>query len=509
MSNGVQKLKTGIEGFDDISEGGLPHNRTTLLCGSAGSAKTVFASQFLANGILKFGQAGVFVTFEESPEDIRQNIKSFGWNISQWEQESKWIFVDASPDPDDNMIFTGEWDMGGLLARIASAVKIVGAERVVLDSLGAVFSRFNQVGLIRLELSKIAAALRRLNVTALMTAERVQEYGEISRFGVEEFVSDNVIILRNVLDEEKRRRTLEVLKFRGTNHQKGEFPFTIHSSKGITLSPLSSIELKQRSSNIRITSGNAELDKMCGGGFYRDSISLVSGATGTGKTLMVTEFISGAYNNNEKVVLFAYEESKDQLFRNASGWGRDFERMEQEGRLLVVAVYPESLSLEKHLIQVKEVIEDFKPNRVAVDSLSALERVSTIRSFREFVIGITSFLKHQEIGVMITATTSALLGGSSITEAHISTVTDLIILLRYVEMFGEMYRGITLLKMRGSAHDKNIREFKIDGKGMHIGQPFRNVTGILAGEPVFVKLGRSEKIRDLFLEDNDLAEEFE
>jgi len=327
--------------------------------------------------------------------------------------------------------------------------------------------------------------MKQLDITTLMTAERIEEFGQIARFGVEEFVADNVIILRNSLEAEKRRRTIEILKFRGTSHQKGEYPFVVMPGQGVIIIPLSGMELKQRSSNIRITSGNPELDEMCGGGFFRDSIVLVSGATGTGKTLMTTEFISGGIQSNERCLLFAFEESREQLFRNASGWGIDFEEMESVGLLKVICVYPEIAGLEDHLIAIKSAIEVFKPNRIAIDSLSALERVSTTRGFREFVIALTSFIKHQEIAGLFTSTTPTLMGGSSVTEAHISTITDSIILLRYVELHGEMRRGITVLKMRGSMHDKKIREFTIDHHAMHIGEPFDSVEGILGGMLVY------------------------
>ncbi|MEG3437546.1 circadian clock protein KaiC [Pannus brasiliensis CCIBt3594] len=495
----IEKLETGIPGFDFLSEGGLPKGRATLIAGTAGSAKTVFACQFLAEGIKK-GENGVFVTFEEPPVALRKNMRGFGWDIRQWEEDRKWAFVDASPQPEEKPMVTGEYDLGALIARIEFAIRKNNAKRVSMDSLGAIFSHLSDSAQVRSDLFRLASALRELEVTAIMTAERTQEYGDISRYGVEEFVADNVVILRNVLADEKRRRTIEILKYRGTDHQKGEYPFTIIPNKGAVIIPLSAIELEQKSSNIRITSGSAELDRMCGGGFFRDSIILVSGATGTGKTLMVTEFMEGGVKNNERCLIFAFEESREQLFRNATGWGVDYDRMEKEGKLKVVCRYPETTGLENHLIMMKEIIEEFKPNRVAVDSLSALERVSTLKGFREFIIGLTSFIKQQEVGGLFTSTTPTLLGGSSITEAHISTITDSIILLRYVEMYGEMRRGITVLKMRGSMHDKDIREFSIDNRGMHIGKPFRNVTGILAGTPMYTAQNEVERLSGLFEE---------
>ncbi|MBF2018844.1 MAG: circadian clock protein KaiC [Hydrococcus sp. C42_A2020_068] len=495
----IEKLETGIPGFDFLSQGGLPKGRGTLVAGTAGSAKTVFACQFLVEGIVR-GENGVFVTFEEPPKALRRNMLGFGWDIQKWEEEGKWAFVDASPQPGERPMVSGEYDLGALIARIEFAIRKYNAQRISLDSLGAIFSHLADSAQVRSDLFRLASALRELEITAVMTAERTQEYGEISRFGVEEFVADNVVILRNVLADEKRRRTIEILKYRGTDHQKGEFPFTVIRNRGIVIIPLAAIELEQKSSNIRITSGSEELDRMCGGGFFRDSIILVSGATGTGKTLMVTEFMAGGANSAERCLIFAFEESREQLFRNAIGWGVDFERMEREGKLKVVCRYPETTTLENHLIAMKEIIEEFKPNRVSVDSLSALERVSTLKSFREFIIGLTSFIKQKEIGGLFTSTTPTLLGGSSITEAHISTITDSIILLRYVEMYGEMRRGITVLKMRGSMHDKDIREFAIDNRGMHIGRPFRNVTGILAGAPIYIAQNEVERLSGLFEE---------
>jgi len=490
----IQKLATGIGSFDVIAKGGLPENRTTLLSGTAGSGKTVFAMQFLAAGIRDVGQSGVFVTFEESAADIRKNMRSFGWDLEAWEREGKLAFVDASPDPHIEVIESGGFDLGALLARMENAVRKVGAKRVSVDSLGAVFSQFSDQSIVRRELFRIASALKGMGVTAVLTAERTEDYGPIARFGVEEFIADNVMVLRNVLDEEIRRRTIEILKFRGTDHQKGEYPFTIVPDGGLVVIPLSAIQLKQKSSDIRISSGNAELDQMCGGGFFRDSVILLSGATGTGKTLTVTQFLNGGASVGERCLLLAFEESREQLFRNAIGWGVDFERMERDGRLRVLCDYPEVASLQDWLLMIQRTVEEFKPKRVALDSLSALERVGSMKAFREFVIGFTSFIKHQEITGLFTSTTPSLMGGTSITEGHISTLTDSIILLRYVEMFGEMKRGITVLKMRGSIHDKRIREFSIDGRGMHLGRPFRNVTGILSGAPVHISPADLERV---------------
>lgn len=494
----IEKLATGIPGFDNITDGGIPDGRTTLITGTSGSAKTVLASQFLAEGIRQSNESGVFVTFEEAPDEIRRNMHSFNWDIDRWEADGRWMFVDASRHPTEETVIVGNYDLGALLARIRDAIARTGARRVVMDSMSAILTQLPDTTTVRGELFRIASALKEIGVTCIMTAERISEYGDVARYGVEEFVADNVVILRNVLEDGKRRRTIEVLKFRGTTHAKGEFPFTVMPGQGIVVIPLSAIELKQRSSQIRITSGNEHLDRMCGGGFFRDSIILVSGATGTGKTLMSTSFIAGGAANDERCLLFAFEESRDQLFRNATGWGVDFETMEQRGLLRVECAYPETAGLEDHLIRMKAVIEEFKPTRVAIDSLSALERVATIKGFREFVISLTSFIKHQEIAGLYTSTTPTLLGGTSVTESHISTITDSIILLRYVETYGEMRRGITVLKMRGSMHDKDIREFTIDANGMHISKPFRNISGILSGNFMYIAPNEVDRMEGLF-----------
>jgi circadian clock protein KaiC len=490
---GVEKLRTGISSLDIIAKGGLPRNRTTLISGTAGSGKTVFAVHFLAAGIEQ-GEPGVFVTFEESAEDVKKNMRSFGWDLDKWEHEGMLTFVDASPDPAIETVEAGGFDLGALLARVQNAVKKVNAKRVSVDSLGAVFSQFSDQAMVRGELFRIAMGLKGMGVTAVLTAERTDDHGPIARFGVEEFIADNVIILRNALEDETRRRTIEILKFRGCDHQKGEYPFTIVPQGGVIVIPLSAMQLSMKSSNVRISSGNPELDEMCGGGFFRDSVTLVSGATGTGKTLTVTQFLQGGAEAGEKCLLLAFEESRDQLVRNANGWGFDFEKMERDGLLRVVCDYPDLSGLEDWLVTIQKIITEFKPNRVALDSLSALENVGTLKAFREFVIGLTSFIKHQEITGMFTATTGTLMGGDSITESNISTLTDSIILLRYVEMFGEMKRGLTVLKMRGSAHDKAIREFTIGKGGMQMGRAFRNVTGILAGAPMHVGPGDLERV---------------
>lgn len=499
----VGKLETGIPGFDLVAEGGVPEGRTTLVVGGAGAGKTIFGLQYLIEGIRQFDQNGVFVTFEESPENIIRNAASLGWDLQGYIEQGRAVIVDLSPSAGEEVVEAGVFDLTPIVVRVENAIRKSNAQRVVLDSLGAIFGQFGDAHLIRRELFRVADSMRMQKVTSILTAEQAGGDDSLARYGIEEFVADNVVILRNEMNQEKRRRTLEVLKFRGASHQRGGYPFTINGEDGLVVIPLSSIELTQRSSNTRISSGNLKLDEMCNGGVFRDSIILVSGCTGTGKTLMVCEFLKVAKESGERCMLFAFEESREQLIRNAASWGVDFEKAEQEGTLRIVCRYPEVMSLEDHLILIKREVEAFKPTRVAIDSMSALERVSGGRAFREFIIGVTSYLKSREVATIITNTTDELMGGRSVTETHISTITDSIILLRYVELQGVMRRGIMVLKMRGSWHDKSIREYEVSSRGMEIKEPFRGVSGILNGQFSYTFEGEKNNLEGMFSTDGE------
>lgn len=490
------KIPTGIVGFEHVSLGGLTQGRTTMVAGSSGSGKTIFCAELSYRSVAEFDRPVVYVTFEERPEEIIRNVLQIGWDFRPYLEQGQMRFVDASHDPnivDEN----GSYDFTGLLTQIKFVVESINAEIVVLDSIGFLFNHFSNTMIIRRELFRLSDGLRQMGVTSIITAERLDEYGPISRNGVEEFASDNVIILRNVLDNEKCRRTLQILKMRGSTHYKGEYPFTI-SDQGISILPLSAVELKQASSLERLSSGIPELDKMTNGGFFRDSLLLVSGPTGGGKTMMASTFTGEACSKGERVLYLAYEESHQQLLRNAQSWGIDFQKWEEDGSLRVICQYPESMGVEDHLLNIHEEIQSFKPQRLVVDSISAMERVATLRTFREFIIGLTSYARQEEICSMFTSTTPRLSGGDSITEAHISTITDAIILLRYVEINGQMRRGVSVIKMRGSQHDKDIREFMIDSTGMSIGEPFDGVQNIILGVPFPTTFSEGDNMRDLF-----------
>lgn len=480
-SAGVRKIRTMIEGFDDISHDGLPVGRTTLVSGTSGTGKTLFAVQFLYNGIVHFDEPGVFVTFEESPADIIKNAYSFGWNLQGLVDSGKLFILDASPDPEGQDI-VGNFDLSALIERIQYAIRKYKAKRVSIDSITAVFQQYDAASVVRREIFRLVARLKQVGATTIMTTERIEEYGPIARFGVEEFVSDNVVILRNALEGERRRRTIEILKLRGTTHMKGEYPFTI-TNEGVSIFPLGAMRLTQRSSNVRVSSGVKTLDEMCGGGFFKDSIILATGATGTGKTLLVSKFLQDGCRIGERALLFAYEESRAQLSRNASSWGIDFEDLEQKGLLKIICAYPESTGLEDHLQIIKSEISEFKPSRIAIDSLSALARGVSNNAFRQFVIGVTGFAKQEEITGFFTNTTDQFMGSHSITDSHISTITDTILMLQYVEIRGDMARAINVFKMRGSWHDKGIREYIITDRGPEIKDSFRQYERVISGSP--------------------------
>ncbi|HEY9676097.1 MAG TPA: circadian clock protein KaiC [Waterburya sp.] len=489
---GVQKIRTMIEGFDDISHGGLPVGRTTLVSGTSGTGKTLLAVQFLYNGISCFDEAGVFVTFEESPTDIIKNASSFGWNLQKLINDGKLFILDASPDPEGQEV-VGNFDLSALIERIQYAIRKYKAKRVSIDSITAIFQQYDAASVVRREIFRLVARLKQIGVTTVMTTERVEEYGPVARFGVEEFVSDNVVIVRNVLEGERRRRTIEILKLRGTTHMKGEYPFTI-TNHGINIFPLGAMRLTQRSSNDRVSSGIETLDKMCGGGFFKDSIILATGATGTGKTLLVSKFIQNACLRGERAILFAYEESRAQLSRNASSWGINFEEMEQKGLLKILCSYPESAGLEDHLQIIKSEIADFKPGRIAIDSLSALARGVSNNAFRQFVIGVTGYAKQEEITGFFTNTTDQFMGSHSITDSHISTITDTILMLQYVEIRGEMSRALNVFKMRGSWHDTGIREYMISKDGPEIKDSFRNYERVISGSPTRISVDEKNEL---------------
>ncbi|GHJ34897.1 circadian clock protein KaiC [Streptomyces sp. TS71-3] len=482
-TDSIERVPTGINGFDQVAIGGLPACRPTLVTGTTGSGKTIFAGEFLARGIAKFGQPGVFVTFEEPPEAIRRNFASLGFPIERWEAEGKWAFVDAAESKEEEAAVIGAYDFGALTSRIDHAVRRIGASRVALDSVGAVFARFTDTGIVRRESHRLASTLNSLGVTSIITAERNSEYDGVSRYHVEEFVVDNVIVLRNVLIQERRRRTVEIVKFRGAPHRTGEWLFTIDPSEGFVVIPLAFLGMPSApASSTRVTSGNAELDRMCGGGFYRDAVVLLSGPSGSGKTLTGLRFLEAGVAAGEQCLGFTFDETREQMRRNALGWGIDLDGLEERGLLHVVCDYPEVASLEDYFIRIRRAVMDFRPERLVIDTLSALERIATPRALLDLVIALGAVVRERRITTLFT---SAPISRYSPVQTpsiarELASLTDVTIALRYVQRAGMIQRTVAVVQNRGSAHDEAVRQVTITSEGMHIGAPVASLDEVEA-----------------------------
>jgi circadian clock protein KaiC len=465
----LERLVTGIPGFDQIAGGGLPVGRNTLVTGSAGAGKTLFAVQFLVEGIRQFGQPGVFVTLGEEPDDIRRDAASLGYDLAAFEQVGSWRFVDASPSEDEDVV-VGRFDFSGLTARILAAVREVAAIRVAIDSVSSAFARFPDETAVRWALHGLLSALKQAGVTAVLTAEGRDDELSRTHRQIGEHAADSIVQLGNRSVGDRRRRTIEVVKLRGGRHRSGAYPFTVRPVAGIAAVPLGGVELSQSVSDERASTGDDDLDQMCGGGYFRDSVVLVAGATGSGKSLLATTFLIEGLARGERALFIGFEESTGQVLRNLRNWSNEVGDAVESGRLEIVCRYPESAAIEEHLVDIVERVDALRPQRLVVDSLTALERIAGEQAFREFVMAMTGLVKERGItGVYTVATT--LFGGGHPTEAQASVLADCIVLLRYLEAGSVLGRSVTVLKMRGSAHDQRVRELTIDDHGMHVGDP--------------------------------------
>jgi len=492
MAKTFKKVPSGVSGFDEIAHGGIPKGRVTLISGASGTGKTVFSAQFLYKGITEYDENGVFVTFEESPADIIKNMEGFGWDVNKLIKEQKWAFVDASPDESESME-AGHYDLGAFLARIEYAITKVNADRVAIDSVSALFAQYQDPSIIRRELYRVTARLKKMKITCIMSAERPTETGHITRFGVEEFVSDNVILLHNRLDHRgMRERTVEILKFRGSGHESEEAPLIVDMS-GLNIYPRPKPQLRGKGFSEKISTGVAGLDELLEGGVYKNSSTLVTGSSGTGKTVTTLHFIMEAAKRGEKALFIGFEESPDQLFRNAYSFGWDLEKYVKNGSVNLVCHYPEDFKAEQYLRVIQHLVTENNIKIAALDSLSALQRIYTEEKFREFVIGLNAFLKMQDCTMLLTNTTSQLLGVTKITETNLSTATDNIIILKYVELGGKMRRLLSVLKQRGSRHKKELMEYEISTYGMKILGAFEGVENLMSGSARTLQIRFDEK----------------
>jgi circadian clock protein KaiC len=473
-----ERIRVGIPGFDEIVHGGLPRGRSTLVAGATGTGKTVFGLQFLWAGA-QMGEPGVLVTFAERPEDLIANVESFGWDLGCLVSEGRLAIVDATPDAE--LLISGRFDLSGLTARIGHAFSEVSGTRLFMDPIDALFEEFSDVVEVRRAFAAMLRALRPLGATALISAERPNENGSVTRYGAEEFAVDNVIVLRNVREEERRRRTVEVLKLRGADHDRGEFPFVINAMSGIEIVPFSPIEGDDSGSAERISLGNPDLDAMCGGGMYRDALMMITGATGTGKTLIGLQFMVAGIEAGERVLYLSFEESRWQLERNAAAWGMDLSGSEHAGNLEIVSRYPARVGLEDLLVELKHTVEEFNPKRLVLDSITAVEHNAPANAFREFSVGLSGYLKARGVATMMTTTLPDLLGGHHATDLYLSTIADAIIALRYFDLDSQVRRAILVLKVRGSQHASEMHEYEILSTGMSVKGPIQGIGGILAG----------------------------
>jgi circadian clock protein KaiC len=477
-SNTLPKAATGIQGLDEITGGGLPRGRSTLISGGAGSGKTLFGLEFLVRGATQFNEPGVFISFEESIPDLAKNVASLGFDLDRLVAEKK-LFVDHVSITRSELGETGEYDLEGLFIRIADAVERVGARRVVLDTLEALFGELPNPSIVRSEIRRLFNWLKQKGLTSIITAERDQP-DKLTRHGIEEFVSDCVILLDHRIREEISTRRLRIVKYRGSTHGTNEYPFLI-DDQGISVLPISSLGLNHRAPDERVSSGISRLDGMLGGkGFYRGSSILASGTAGTGKTTIAACFVDAACRRGERALFFAFEESPEQILRNMRSIGIDLEPWVKKGLLQFHAARPTYGGIEQVLLLTHKGITSFKPSVVVVDPVTNLLMVSTQNEVRSMLTRLVDFLKTQEITAIFTSLTAA--GGSlEASEADISSLMDTWLLLKSIEVGGERNRALYVLKSRGMEHSNQIREFVLTDDGLRLLDVYLGAEGVLTG----------------------------
>ncbi|HTM68587.1 MAG TPA: circadian clock protein KaiC [Candidatus Binatia bacterium] len=460
----IEKIRTGIAGFDELAEGGVPRGRAVVVSGTAGSGKTVFGLEFLYRGAVEFGESGTFVTFEERREDLIKDVQGFGWDLPGLEKKGKLAFVDASSVA-QHQVEVGEYDFGALIGRIKFAVAKVGAKRVVIDSVAALFLRYKDQAVVRRELFKLIDMLRRLDVTTVITAERVRDEDESSRFGVEDFVADSVIYLYNSSVGRERERQVEIVKLRGAGHQTGKHPFLIGGG-GLTVFPNVQFAPPEGSGASRLSIGVKGIDDMTDGGLYRGSTTLLLGPSGTGRTVLGLHFLAEGAHKKERGILFSFEEGVSQLRADAKSLGWNFAGYERSKLLRLVAWQPEAMPIESYLKKIRRLVDDAAPKRVVIDSLTPLARAVDEQRFRRFVVALNSYLKSKGVTTIVNYTTDAALSASVASESDMAVVADNIIVMKLSESGRNIEREISIAKSRASAHVKTVRRYVISSEGM-------------------------------------------
>ncbi|HEY7371355.1 MAG TPA: circadian clock protein KaiC [Polyangia bacterium] len=473
----LSKVQTGIHGLDEITGGGLPQGRPSLVCGGAGCGKTLFAMEFLVRGAIDQGEPGVFVAFEETADELTANVRSLGFDLEKLTEQKK-LLVDHVVLEGTEIEENGEYDLNGLFIRLGYAIDSIRAKRVVLDTIETLFGGFSNQAILRAELRRLFRWLKDKGVTAIITAERGE--GTLTRQGLEEYVSDCVILLDHRVTEQVSTRRLRVVKYRGTAHGTNEYPFLI-DEEGFSVLPITSSGLTHTASSERVSTGIDRLDAMLGGaGLYRGSSVLVSGTAGTGKSSLAAHVARESCARGERCLYFAFEESESQIVRNMASIGIDLRPWLKKGLLRFMAGRPTATGLEMHLALMHRAIRQFQPRMVIVDPISNLAEAGILRDATTMLTRLIDFLKTEQITGVLTSLTK---GGDQReeTEVGISSLIDTWLLLRSIELGGERNRGLYVLKSRGMAHSNQIREFRLTARGIQLLDVYVGDQGVLTG----------------------------
>lgn len=474
----LPKTSTGITGLDEITGGGLPKGRPTLICGEAGCGKTLMSLEFIIRGATEFNEPGVFMAFEEKAEELAMNVASLGFDLLKLQEEHK-VKLDHVHIDRSEIEETGEYDLEGLFIRLGYAIDSIGAKRVVLDTLENLFSGLSDTAILRAELRRLFNFLKEKGVTAIITGEKGEGLS-LTRQGLEEYVSDCVILLDHRVINQISTRRLRIVKYRGSQHGTNEYPFLI-DDEGISVLPVTSLKLEKDVSSERIASGIPALDEMLGGrGFFKGSSILVSGTAGTGKTSISAYFANETCNGGKKCLYFAFEESPKQIIRNMKSINVDLQRHLDSGLLKFYASRPTLYGLEMHLVSMYKLIKKFKPDAVVLDPITNLITVGSVSEVKSMLVRLIDFLQEEQITVMFTALSLNTIVSEQ-TDEGVSSLVDAWLLVRDIEFNGERNRGMYIMKSRGMKHSNQVREFIITDKGLDLVDVYLGPDGILTG----------------------------
>ena len=489
----LRKALTGIQGLDELTDGGLPQGRPTLLCGSAGCGKTLLAMEFLVRGAVDSGEPGVFMAFEESVGELAANFASLGHDLNALVAQKK-LLIEFVHIERSEIEETGEYDLEGLFIRLGHAIDAIGAKRVVLDTVEALFSGLSNTAVLRAELRRLFRWLKAKGVTAIITGERGEN--SLTRYGLEEYVADCVIMLDHRVDGQVATRRLRIVKYRGSTLGTSEYPFLIDEG-GISILPITSMGLKHEASVERVSSGVARLDAMMGGkGYFRGSSVLVSGTAGTGKTSLAAHFVHGAALRGERCLWFAFEESPSQIMRNMRSIGIDLEPEVRRGLLEFHAQRPSMFGLEMHLVTIHKLVNQFKPRVVVIDPVSNFDTLGSVSEIMSMLTRLIDFFKMSQVTALFTS----LIPGDSVKEYSdkgVSSLMDTWLMLREVQIGAERNRVLHLLKSRGMAHSNQVREFLLTDHGAEIRDVYVGPSGVLLTGSARDALEAQEKAQSL------------